>query len=181
MVDQKGSSGFVIDVFKVMAQVDRRLIKVNTVDWIIGVNYPAENLGRHRYGVCPPDSVPAPSIFAHLLACLREKSLHVPIPDGYSRVWANSSPARATGCYHTGRRWHLTEFEVAGHGLVVIIVVTRGVCVEDLSCCCLPQIRHQRSVCWGDVAPPGIHALGSHWREPKLGDQVKRQEKNRER
>jgi hypothetical protein len=47
MVDQKESSGFVIDVFEVMAQVDRRLIKVNTVDRIIRVNYPAENLGCH--------------------------------------------------------------------------------------------------------------------------------------
>jgi hypothetical protein len=32
MVDQKGSLGFVCDVFEVMAQVDRRLTKVNTVD-----------------------------------------------------------------------------------------------------------------------------------------------------
>jgi hypothetical protein len=38
MVDQKVSLGFVGDVFKVMAQVDRRLTKVNTVDRIIGVN-----------------------------------------------------------------------------------------------------------------------------------------------
>jgi hypothetical protein len=48
MVDQKGSLGFLGDVFEVMAQVDRRLIKVNTVDQIIRVNYPAENLGRHN-------------------------------------------------------------------------------------------------------------------------------------
>jgi hypothetical protein len=38
MVDQKGSLGFVSDVFEVMAQVDRRLTKVNTVDKIIRVN-----------------------------------------------------------------------------------------------------------------------------------------------
>jgi hypothetical protein len=37
-VDQKGSLGFVGDVFEVMAQVDRRLTKVNTVDRIIRVN-----------------------------------------------------------------------------------------------------------------------------------------------
>jgi hypothetical protein len=38
MVDQKGSLGFVGDVFEVIAQVDRRLTKVNTVDGIIRVN-----------------------------------------------------------------------------------------------------------------------------------------------
>jgi hypothetical protein len=38
MVDQKGSLGFVGDVFEVMAQVDRRLTKVNTIDQIIRVN-----------------------------------------------------------------------------------------------------------------------------------------------
>jgi hypothetical protein len=38
MVDQKGSLGFVDDVFEVIAQVDRRLTKVNTVDRIIRVN-----------------------------------------------------------------------------------------------------------------------------------------------
>jgi hypothetical protein len=37
-VDQKGSLGFVGDVFEVMAQVDCRLTKVNTVDGIIRVN-----------------------------------------------------------------------------------------------------------------------------------------------
>jgi hypothetical protein len=47
MVDQKGSSGFVSDVFEVMAQADRCLTKVNTVAWIIRVSFPAENLGRH--------------------------------------------------------------------------------------------------------------------------------------
>jgi hypothetical protein len=41
-VDQKESLGFVGDVFKVMAQVDRRLTKVNTVDLLIRVN----KLGR---------------------------------------------------------------------------------------------------------------------------------------
>jgi hypothetical protein len=35
------------DVFEVMAQVDRRLTKVNTVDRLIRVNNPTENLGRH--------------------------------------------------------------------------------------------------------------------------------------
>jgi hypothetical protein len=34
-----------------MAQVDRHLTKVNTVDRIIRVNYPAENLGRHNRSV----------------------------------------------------------------------------------------------------------------------------------
>jgi hypothetical protein len=37
MVDQKGSLGFVGDVFEVMAQVDMRLTKVNTVDRMIRV------------------------------------------------------------------------------------------------------------------------------------------------
>jgi hypothetical protein len=38
LVDQKESLGFVGDVFEVMAQVDRRLTKVNTVDRFIRVN-----------------------------------------------------------------------------------------------------------------------------------------------
>jgi hypothetical protein len=38
MVDQEGSLGFVGDVSEVIAQVDRRLTKVNTVDQIIRVN-----------------------------------------------------------------------------------------------------------------------------------------------
>jgi hypothetical protein len=38
MVDQKGSLGFVGDVFVVMAQVDHCLTKVNTVNRIITVN-----------------------------------------------------------------------------------------------------------------------------------------------
>jgi hypothetical protein len=38
MVDQKGSLRFVGDVFEVMAQVDRRLTKVDTVDRITRVN-----------------------------------------------------------------------------------------------------------------------------------------------
>jgi hypothetical protein len=38
MVDQKESLGFVGDVFEVMAPVDRRLTKLNTIDWIIRVN-----------------------------------------------------------------------------------------------------------------------------------------------
>jgi hypothetical protein len=38
MVDRKVSLGIVRDVFEVMAQVDRRFTKVNTVDWIIRVN-----------------------------------------------------------------------------------------------------------------------------------------------
>jgi hypothetical protein len=38
MVDQRVSLGFVGDVFEVMAQVDRRLTKVNTVDLHIWVN-----------------------------------------------------------------------------------------------------------------------------------------------
>jgi hypothetical protein len=38
MVDQKGSLGFVGDVFEVMAQVNHRLTKVNTVDWVTRVN-----------------------------------------------------------------------------------------------------------------------------------------------
>jgi hypothetical protein len=37
MVDQKVSLEIVGDVFEVMAQVDRRLTKVNTVDWVIRV------------------------------------------------------------------------------------------------------------------------------------------------
>jgi hypothetical protein len=37
MVDQKVPLGIVGDVFEVMAQVDRRLTKVNTVVWIIRV------------------------------------------------------------------------------------------------------------------------------------------------
>jgi hypothetical protein len=35
MVDQRVSLGFVGDVFEVMAQVDRRLTKVNSVDRIV--------------------------------------------------------------------------------------------------------------------------------------------------
>jgi hypothetical protein len=38
MLDQKGSLGFVGGVLEVMAQVDRRVTKVNTVDRIIRVN-----------------------------------------------------------------------------------------------------------------------------------------------
>jgi hypothetical protein len=38
MVDQKVSLGIVGDVYEMMAQVDRRLTKVNTVDQIIRVN-----------------------------------------------------------------------------------------------------------------------------------------------
>jgi hypothetical protein len=38
MVDQKGSLGFVGDVFEVMAQVGRCLTKVNPVDRIIWVD-----------------------------------------------------------------------------------------------------------------------------------------------
>jgi hypothetical protein len=38
MVDQKVPLGIVGDVFEVMAQVDRRLTKVNIVDWVIRVN-----------------------------------------------------------------------------------------------------------------------------------------------
>jgi hypothetical protein len=38
MVDQKESLGFVGDVSEVMTQVDRRLTKVNPVDWVIRVN-----------------------------------------------------------------------------------------------------------------------------------------------
>jgi hypothetical protein len=37
-VDQKGSLGVFGDVFEVMAQVDRRLTKVNAVDLLIRVN-----------------------------------------------------------------------------------------------------------------------------------------------
>jgi hypothetical protein len=36
------------DIFEVMAQVDRRLTKVNSDDPIIRVNDADENLGRHR-------------------------------------------------------------------------------------------------------------------------------------
>jgi hypothetical protein len=39
-VDQSGSVGVVGDVFEVMAQVDRRLTKVNVFDRIIRVNGP---------------------------------------------------------------------------------------------------------------------------------------------
>jgi hypothetical protein len=48
LVDQGVLLGIVGDVFEVMAQVDRRLTKVNTIDLLIGVDTPAENLGRHR-------------------------------------------------------------------------------------------------------------------------------------
>jgi hypothetical protein len=37
-VDQKESLGVVGEVFEVIAQVDRRLTKVNAVDWVIRVN-----------------------------------------------------------------------------------------------------------------------------------------------
>jgi hypothetical protein len=38
MVDQSVSLGFVGDVFEVMAQVDRHLTKVNTIDLLIRIN-----------------------------------------------------------------------------------------------------------------------------------------------
>jgi hypothetical protein len=38
MVDQKGSLWVIGEVFEVMAQVDCRLTKINTVDQIIRVN-----------------------------------------------------------------------------------------------------------------------------------------------
>jgi hypothetical protein len=38
LVDQKVPLEFASDVFNVMAQVDRRLTKVNTVDWVTRVN-----------------------------------------------------------------------------------------------------------------------------------------------
>jgi L-lysine 2,3-aminomutase len=38
MVEQRVLLGFVSDVFEVMAQVGRRLTKVNTVDLLIRVN-----------------------------------------------------------------------------------------------------------------------------------------------
>jgi hypothetical protein len=47
MSDQGVPLGVVGDDFEVMAQVDRPLTKVNSVDRIIRVNYPADNLGRH--------------------------------------------------------------------------------------------------------------------------------------
>jgi hypothetical protein len=43
-----GSLGVVGDVSEVMAQVDRRLTKVNSDDLIITVNDTDENLGRHN-------------------------------------------------------------------------------------------------------------------------------------
>jgi hypothetical protein len=39
MVDQRVSLGIVGDVFEVMAQVDHRLTKVNTVELLIRVNH----------------------------------------------------------------------------------------------------------------------------------------------
>jgi hypothetical protein len=48
MVDQKGSLGVIGDVFEVMAQVDRRLTKVNAVDLLIRVNSPAEKPGASQ-------------------------------------------------------------------------------------------------------------------------------------
>jgi hypothetical protein len=39
MVDQRVSLGIAGDVYEVMAQVDRRLTKVNTVDWMIRVTF----------------------------------------------------------------------------------------------------------------------------------------------
>jgi hypothetical protein len=57
-VDQKGSLGVIGDVFEVMAQVDRRLTKVNSVDWIIRVKEPAKNLGRHSLPPIKQNLVP---------------------------------------------------------------------------------------------------------------------------
>jgi hypothetical protein len=48
MVDQGVSLGFVGDVFEVMAQVYRRLTKVNTVDRIIRVNDPDRKPGASQ-------------------------------------------------------------------------------------------------------------------------------------
>jgi hypothetical protein len=50
MVDQKGSLGVIGDVFEVMAQVDHRLTKVNTVDRIIRVNKPGRKPGASHLG-----------------------------------------------------------------------------------------------------------------------------------
>jgi hypothetical protein len=55
LVDQSGSLGVVGDVFEVMAQVDRRLTKVNSDDPIIRVNDADENLGRHKNAPASPD------------------------------------------------------------------------------------------------------------------------------
>jgi hypothetical protein len=41
IVGPKGSFWVIGDVFEVMAQVERRLTKVNTVDRIIGINKPS--------------------------------------------------------------------------------------------------------------------------------------------
>jgi hypothetical protein len=48
-VDQKGSLGVVGEVFEVMAEVDRRLTKVNTVDRFIRVNKPDWKPGASQY------------------------------------------------------------------------------------------------------------------------------------
>jgi hypothetical protein len=42
---QKESLGFVDEVFEVMAQVNRRLTKVNTFDWVTRVNLPGRKPG----------------------------------------------------------------------------------------------------------------------------------------
>jgi hypothetical protein len=49
MVDQKESLGFVGDVFEVMAQVDRRLTKVNTLDRLIRANQPGRKPGASQF------------------------------------------------------------------------------------------------------------------------------------
>jgi hypothetical protein len=49
------SLGVVSDVFEVMAQVDRRLTKVNSVDMLIRVKDAAENRGRHSGPRCWPN------------------------------------------------------------------------------------------------------------------------------
>jgi hypothetical protein len=54
MVDQKGLLGVIGDVFEVMAQVDRRLTKLNTVDRIIRVNKPGRKPGA-SHGVIRVD------------------------------------------------------------------------------------------------------------------------------
>jgi hypothetical protein len=71
-VDQKGSLGVVGEVFEVMAQVDRRLTKVNAVDRFIRVNQPVWKPGASQHPPTPcrrlpsTDAAPLPGKFSPL-------------------------------------------------------------------------------------------------------------------
>jgi hypothetical protein len=139
-----------------------------------------------RYSVCPPNSVPAPSSFARLSACPQPKiracacARWISVGTG-KLVTRNSRPPRplwrAADCCCTWRRHRprrrpvearrLTEFEDAGHRLVVLVVMgvdaprdlvaaaCRKIAVGARSWLCRGGRR--RGACAGADAPPARH------------------------